>query len=88
MGQKWGEVKQLLPARDSILQQEMVKQENNERLRVKFAQKANVVGPWLEAQLDRVAAIGHLSKGSLEENKVELKGKPDYYFGLRNVTSI
>ncbi len=64
-----------MPTRDSILQQEMVKQENNERLRVQFANKANVVGPWLEAQIDRVAAIGQMGKGSLEENKAELKGE-------------
>ena len=57
----------------------MVKQQNNEHLRVQFAEKANIVGPWLEQQLDHLAAIGTLGKGSLEENKGDLKGVLSYF---------
>lgn len=39
----------------------------NERLRRKFAEKANVVGPWIERQMDAVAALGMGMQGSLEE---------------------
>ena len=54
---KWGEVKQLVPQRDQVLQAELVKQQNNERLRQAFAAKANTVGPWIERQSDAIASI-------------------------------
>jgi len=56
-----------VPKRDAILQSEMVRQENNERLREQFAAKANTVGQWLESRLDKVASLG-LQKGSLEDH--------------------
>jgi hypothetical protein len=55
---KWNEVRQLVPQRDSTLQNEYRKQQNNEMLRRQFAEKANQVGPWIEKQLDAVTAIG------------------------------
>ena len=51
---KWQEVRELVPKRDEILQAEMVRQQNNERLREQFAAKANAVGQWLESRLDKV----------------------------------
>ncbi|XP_064603072.1 alpha-actinin-like [Liolophura sinensis] len=82
---KWGDVKQLVPNRDNILQQEMIKQQNNERLRRQFAAKANVVGQWIETQLDAVASIGLQGKSSLEDqlnklnqyDKVVIQYKPN-----------
>lgn len=56
IGNKWAEVRQLVPQRDSTLQQEMLRQQNNERLRRQFAQKANMVGQWIERHLDAVAS--------------------------------
>ncbi len=38
----------------------------NERLRHAFAEKANVVGPWLEGQIEQVVSIGMGGRGSLE----------------------
>lgn len=64
---KWGDVKQLVPQRDGVLSGEMAKQQKNERLRREFAQKANVVGPWIETQLDAVASITIQLKASLED---------------------
>lgn len=64
---KWGDVRQLVPQRDNVLSNEMAKQQRNERLRREFAQKANVVGPWIETQLDAVASITIQMKGSLED---------------------
>ena len=55
---KWGEVKTLVPQRDQTLSDELRKQQNNEQLRRQFAEKANQVGPWIERQMDAVAAIG------------------------------
>ena len=60
---KWAEVRQLVPDRDTTLQTEMIRQQNNERLRRQFAQKANHVGPWVERHLDMVASVG-VQKGS------------------------
>ncbi|GFN97108.1 alpha-actinin [Plakobranchus ocellatus] len=70
---KWGEVKQLVPHRDSTLQQEMMRQQNNERLRRQFAAKANVVGQWVENQLDAVASIGVTGRSSLEDQLKKLQ---------------
>ena len=44
-----------------------MRQQNNERLRRAFAQKANVVGQWIERHLDAVATAS-MQKGKLEEN--------------------
>ena len=46
-------MKQLVPTRDQTLHSEMLKQQNNERLRRAFAQKSNVVGPWIEKHLGK-----------------------------------
>ena len=70
---KWADVRQLVPQRDHTLQAEMTRQQNNERLRRQFAQKANVVGQWVERHLDMVASVG-VQKGSLEEHLSKLKG--------------
>lgn len=51
----------------------MAHQQNNERLRRQFAQKANLVGQWVERHLDAVASIG-VQKGSLEDHLNKLKG--------------
>ena len=62
MASKWDEVKHLVPDRDTTLQTEMIRQQNNERLRRTFAQKANTVGQWVERNLERVAQVG-IQKG-------------------------
>ena len=51
-------MKTLVPQRDQTLSDELRKQQNNEQLRRQFAEKANQVGPWIERQMDAVAAIG------------------------------
>ncbi len=55
---KWNDVKTLVPQRDQTLEDELRKQQNNEALRRQFADKSNQVGPWIEKQMDAVAAIG------------------------------
>ena len=66
-------MQRLVPTRDASLMQEMAHQQNNERLRRQFAQKANIVGQWVERHLDAVASIG-VQKGSLEDHLNKLKG--------------
>ena len=70
---KWNEVKTLVPQRDQTLQDELRKQQNNEALRRQFADKANQVGPWIEKQMDAVAALGMGMQGSLEEQLGRLR---------------
>jgi len=70
---KWTEVKQLVPQRDQVLQAELVKQQNNERLRQAFAAKANTVGPWIERQSDAIASIPLQMQGTLEQQLQRLK---------------
>ncbi|KAK8387971.1 hypothetical protein O3P69_020108 [Scylla paramamosain] len=67
---KWGEVRKLVPQRDATLQAELQKQQNNESLRRQFAEKANGVGPWIEKQMDAVAAIGMGMHGSVLEDQL------------------
>ena len=70
---KWGEVKQLVPKRDQTLQSELMRQQRNEGLRRKFAEKANGVGPWIERNIDQVAAIGMGMQGTLEDQLAKLR---------------
>ncbi|CAI4225155.1 unnamed protein product [Auanema sp. JU1783] len=70
---KWGEVQQAVPRRDSQLQTELRRQQNNERLRTIFAEKANQVGPWLERELEKVLAIGLGGSGRLEDHIHQLR---------------
>ncbi|XP_076031568.1 alpha actinin isoform X1 [Oratosquilla oratoria] len=67
---KWNDVKKLVPQRDNTLQAELQKQQNNESLRRQFAEKANGVGPWIEKQMDAVAAIGMGMHGSVLEDQL------------------
>uniref|UniRef100_A0A915B2A6 Alpha actinin n=1 Tax=Parascaris univalens TaxID=6257 RepID=A0A915B2A6_PARUN len=70
---KWQEVQQAIPKRDAQLQQELYRQQSNERLRQVFAEKANTVGPWLERQLENVLGIGMGGRGSLENAISQLR---------------
>ena len=57
LSNKWHEVQHLVPLRDQTLHQEANKQKSNDQLRMLFAQKANVVGPWIERQHDQISNI-------------------------------
>ena len=57
LANKWHEVQHLVPLRDQTLHQESNKQKSNDQLRMLFAQKANVVGPWTERQYDQIYNI-------------------------------
>ena len=66
-------MKQLVPKRDQTLQSELLRQRRNEDLRRKFAEKANGVGPWIERNIDSVAAIGMGMQGTLEDQLQKLR---------------
>jgi len=79
---KWTEVRQLVPDRDTTLQTEMIRQQNNERLRRQFASKANMVGQWIERHLDITASVG-VQKGSLEDHLNRLRGIEKEVFAFK-----
>ncbi|XP_050427281.1 alpha-actinin, sarcomeric isoform X2 [Adelges cooleyi] len=83
MHKKWSDVKHLVPQRDTTLQAELRKQQNNEMLRRQFAEKANQVGPWIERQMDAVTAIGMGLQGSLEDQLHQLKQYEHNVFGYK-----
>lgn len=56
-----------------MLQTELMRQQRNEGIRRKFGEKANIVGPWIERQMDSVAAVGMGMQGSLEDQLNKLK---------------
>ncbi|XP_078132191.1 alpha-actinin-3b isoform X7 [Sander vitreus] len=67
------QVKHLVPLRDQMLQEEVARQQANERLRRQFAAQANIIGPWIQTKMEE---IGHVSvdiAGSLEEQMNSLK---------------
>ncbi|GAA6081484.1 alpha-actinin-3b, partial [Tachysurus ichikawai] len=56
-----------------MLQEEVARQQSNERLRRQFAAQANIIGPWIQTKMEE---IGHVSvdiAGSLEEQMNNLK---------------
>uniref|UniRef100_A0A0N4ZA59 Calponin-homology (CH) domain-containing protein n=1 Tax=Parastrongyloides trichosuri TaxID=131310 RepID=A0A0N4ZA59_PARTI len=73
LSRKWSEVQSSVPQRDQRLESEYSRQQNNERLRQVFADKANGMGVWLENQLEKVISIGMGGRGSLETAINQLK---------------
>ncbi|CAF3992133.1 unnamed protein product [Rotaria magnacalcarata] len=70
---KWNDVQALVPQRDQDLETEFIKQQQNERFRVQFAQKANVVGPWLERQHEQLQQLTVQVVGTLEQHQKKLE---------------
>ncbi|CAF4469696.1 unnamed protein product, partial [Rotaria magnacalcarata] len=70
---KWNEVQALVPQRDQDLQTEYAKQQQNERFRLQFAQKANVVGPWIERQHELLQQLTVQVVGTLEQHQKKLE---------------
>jgi len=38
--------------RDQVLQEEVARQQSNERLRRQFAGQANIIGPWIQTKME------------------------------------
>ena len=64
-----------MPAKDQALEEELAKQQQNDQLRVDFAEKANAVGEYID---QRNAALAELSMGAsggtMEEQMETVKG--------------
>uniref|UniRef100_A0A672PP29 Actinin alpha 3b n=1 Tax=Sinocyclocheilus grahami TaxID=75366 RepID=A0A672PP29_SINGR len=54
---KWEAVKQLVPLRDQMLQEEVARQQANERLRRSFAAQANIIGPWIQTKMEVISIM-------------------------------
>ena len=65
-------MKQLLPKRDPSLQSEHLKEQIRENLCRLFAEKANIVGPWIDRQISSVIAIAMERNTTLEEQLSKL----------------
>ncbi|XP_075042928.1 alpha-actinin-4 isoform X1 [Mixophyes fleayi] len=70
---KWDKVQQLVPKRDNALKGEQDKQQSNERLRLQFANQANVVGPWIQSKMEEIGRIAIEMHGTLEDQISHLK---------------
>lgn len=65
------QVKHLVPLRDQMLQEEVARQQANERLRRQFAAQANIIGPWVQTKMEvRITVIFH---HAVSIRKLELK---------------
>lgn len=74
---KWEEILTLIPKRDATLSEETTLQQDNERLRVQFAQMANEIGKWINERTQKMADIGLSARGTLENQLEELKALND-----------
>ncbi|XP_058882580.1 alpha-actinin-4 isoform X1 [Acipenser ruthenus] len=70
---KWDKVQQLVPQRDRALQEELARQQSNDRLRRQFANHANVVGPWIQNKMEEIGRISIEMHGTLEDQLNHLK---------------
>ncbi|KAL4640977.1 alpha-actinin-2 isoform X2 [Arapaima gigas] len=71
---KWEKVvKQLVPQRDSSLQEELARQHANERLRRQFASQANLIGPWIQTRMEEIGRCAMEMNGTLEDQMTQLK---------------
>uniref|UniRef100_A0A3B4CPQ4 Actinin, alpha 2b n=1 Tax=Pygocentrus nattereri TaxID=42514 RepID=A0A3B4CPQ4_PYGNA len=70
---KWDKVKRLVPQRDSALQEELTRQQVNERLRRQFAAQANLIGPWIQTRMEEILHSSADAGGTLEDQMNQLK---------------
>jgi len=71
---KWDEFLQLVPRRDQMLDDEISRQQNNEKLRLQFADQANRVGAWIKDKSSQLIEISLAGHGTLETQLQMLKG--------------
>ena len=70
---KWCKVLDAVPERDAALETELQKQQQNESLRVQFAQIANEVGAYIESRSAALAELSMQGKGTMEEQLEAVK---------------
>ncbi|XP_071835118.1 alpha-actinin-like isoform X1 [Apostichopus japonicus] len=70
---QWSELTNLVPERETALKAEHGKQRAHEDMRVHFAQKANIVGPWIENKVEVIMNLFSQPQGSMEEQLEQLQ---------------
>ncbi|XP_075404110.1 alpha-actinin-3 isoform X3 [Tenrec ecaudatus] len=70
---KWDTVRKLVPSRDQTLQEELARQQVNDRVRRQFAAQANAIGPWIQGKVEEVGRLAAGMMGSLEEQMAGLR---------------
>ena len=55
-----------VPARDTTLEEELQKQQQNDQLRVQFAEKANALGAFIEEKHTGLADLSMQGMGTME----------------------
>ena len=60
-----------VPAYDALLEAESEKQQNNEELRIAFAEKANSVGTYIEQRSAALAELSMQGQGTTMEDQLE-----------------
>ena len=71
MYEKWCIVLDSVPARDTAFETELEKQQNNEQLRLDFAEKANTLGSYIESRSTALAELSMSGQGSTMEDQRE-----------------
>ncbi|CAG06356.1 unnamed protein product, partial [Tetraodon nigroviridis] len=71
--EKWKKVLELVPRRDTALQDELNKQNSNDKLRASFASQANKVGAHIKAKMEEIGRISIEMNGTLEDQLTNLK---------------
>ncbi|XP_075404117.1 alpha-actinin-3 isoform X9 [Tenrec ecaudatus] len=67
------QVRKLVPSRDQTLQEELARQQVNDRVRRQFAAQANAIGPWIQGKVEEVGRLAAGMMGSLEEQMAGLR---------------
>ncbi|KAI9536913.1 Alpha-actinin-4 [Dissostichus eleginoides] len=70
---KWEKAMGMVPLRDTALQEELNKQNNNDSLRAKFATQANTVGAYIQAKMEEIGRISIEMNGTLEDQLTNLR---------------
>ncbi|XP_056100932.1 alpha-actinin-2-like isoform X1 [Rhinichthys klamathensis goyatoka] len=73
INQSWEKVKRLVPQRGNSLQEEMSRQNVNERFRRQFAAQANAIGPWIQTRMEDIARSSMDLGVTLEDQMNTLK---------------
>lgn len=81
---KWDTVQKLVPSRDQMLQEELARQQGNERLRRQFAAQANAIGPWIQGKMEEVGRLAVGMIGSLEEQMAGLRQQEQNIINYKN----
>ncbi len=70
---KWCKVLDAVPERDTSLETELQRQQQNENLRLQFAQIANEVGAYIEARSSALSELSMQGQGTMEEQLEAVK---------------